>query len=67
MKPKCLKLIVKKILPSLQNMDIYCLGCKKHTSNIGSNKVVMMNKVIRDKWRCASCMADKSRFLKQKK
>ena len=49
MKPKCLKLIVKKILPSLQNMNIYCLGCKKHTSNIGSNKVVMMNKVIRDK------------------
>ena len=26
----------------------------------------MRNKVIRDKSRCANCMADKSRFLKQK-
>ena len=26
----------------------------------------MMNKVTRDKSRCANCMADKSRFLKQK-
>ena len=30
-------------------MQTYCLDCKKHTGNIGSKKVMMMNKVIRDK------------------
>ena len=65
-KSKFLKLIVKKILPSLENMQMYCLGCKKHSNNIGSKKVTMTNKVIRDKSICANCMADKSRFLKQK-
>ena len=47
-------------------MQTYCLGCKKHTGNISSKKVMMMNKVIRDKSRCANCMSDKSRFLKQR-
>ena len=47
-------------------MQTYCLGCRRHTGNIGSKKVIIMNKVIRDKSRCASCMTDKSRFLKQK-
>ena len=46
-------------------MQTYCLGCKKHTDNIGSKKVTMANKVIRAKSRCANCMSDKSRFLKQ--
>ena len=47
-------------------MRTYCLGCKKHTNSIGSKKVTTTNKVIRDKSRCANCMTDKSRFLKQK-
>ena len=47
-------------------MKTYCLSCKKHTDNIGSKKVIMANKVVREESRCANCMADKSRFLKQK-
>ena len=44
----------------------YCLACRKHTNNIGSRTVTMTNKVIRDKSRCAQCLSDKSRFMKQK-
>ena len=47
-------------------MQTYCLGCRRHTGNIGSKKVMMKNKIIRNKSRCANCNADKSRFLKQK-
>ena len=47
-------------------MQTYCLECKKYTNNIRSKKVTMTNKVVGDKSRCASCMSDKSRFLKQK-
>ena len=36
-------------------MKTYCLSCKKHT-----------NKVIRQASKCANCIAEKSRFLKQK-
>ena len=31
----------------------YCLGCRERTNNIGSTKVTLKNKVIRDKRRCA--------------
>ena len=37
-------------------MQTYCLGCKKNTGNIGSKKVMMVNKVTRDKSRCANCI-----------
>ena len=47
-------------------MQTLCLGCKEYTDNIGSKKVIMMNKAIRDKLRCANFMSDKSRFLKQR-
>ena len=47
-------------------MQTYCLVCRKHTYNIGSQKVAMTNKVMRDKLRCANRMAGQSRFLKQK-
>ena len=33
--------------------------------SIGSKRVTMTNKVIRDKSRCAECFSDKSRFMKQ--
>ena len=47
-------------------MQNYCLSCKKHSNNIGSKKVIMTNKVIRERSRCANCMPDKSGFLKRK-
>ena len=47
-------------------MKTYCLSFKKHPNNIGSKRVTMRNKVIRDKSRCANCMSDKSRFVKQR-
>ena len=45
-------------------MQRYCFSCKKHTNNIGSKKVIMTNKLVRERSRCANCMVDKSRFLK---
>ena len=47
-------------------MQTYCLSCRRQTGNIGSKKVIMTNKVVREKSRCANCMSDISRFLKQK-
>ena len=47
-------------------MQAYCLSCKKDTDNIGSKKVIVTNKVIRQKSRCANCVAENSRFLKHK-
>ena len=44
----------------------YCLVCKKHTDNYGSNNVSMTNKVIRNKSRCSICLNDKSRFITKK-
>ena len=44
----------------------YCLACKKHKNNIASRRVPMTYKVIRDKSRCAECLSDTSRFMKQK-
>ena len=41
-------------------METYILGSRKHTDNIGSKKVIMANKLIREKSRCANWMADKS-------
>ena len=44
----------------------YCLACREHTGNIGSRKVTMANKVIRDKSRCAQRLSNKLGFIKQK-
>lgn len=41
------------------------LGCK-NTDIIGSKRVTMTKKVIREKSRGANCMVNKSIFLKQK-
>ena len=43
----------------------YCLGCREHTNNIGSKRVTMTNKVIRDKSRCGECLSDTSQFMAQ--
>ena len=45
-------------------MQTYCLSCRKHTDNIGPRKVIIANKVVRQTWKCANCVAKKSRFLK---
>ena len=45
-------------------MQTHCLGCKKHTNNIGLKKVTMANKVIRQRSGCANCMSDKSSLLR---
>ena len=45
-------------------MQTYYLGCKNHTNNTGSKKVIMKNKVVTEKLRFDNCMVDKSRFLK---
>ena len=45
-------------------MQTYRLSCRKLTGNMNSKKVIMTNKIIRKKSRCANCMVDKSRFLK---
>ena len=47
-------------------MQIYCLSFKKHTDKIGSIKVIMTNKVVRQSSKCAHCAAEKSKFLTQK-
>ena len=44
----------------------YCLTCRKHTNNIASRKVTMINNVVRDKSRCSECLSNKSKFLKEK-
>ena len=41
----------------------YCLTFRKHTNNIGSKRMTMTNKVIRDESRCGECLSDKSRFM----
>ena len=43
-KSKCLKWIVKKILPTLQKMHIYCKKCNKHTSNTFPKKIILISK-----------------------
>ena len=47
-------------------MKNYCLGCKKHTDDMGSKKVIITNKIIRYASECSYCAAENSRFLKQK-
>ena len=46
-------------------MLTYCLKCNNNTKNIDLKKVAMKNKVIRPKSKCATSMANKSRFIKQ--
>ena len=41
-------------------MQNYCSGCKKHTDNICPKTLIMKNKVIKGKLRCADCGANKS-------
>ena len=47
-------------------MPSYCLKCRRHAGSDGSKKVIIKNKVITDKSKCAICGSKKSEFLKQK-
>ena len=42
-------------------MQTSCFSCRKHADNTGSKKVTVTNKLIREKLRCANCVAEKSR------
>ena len=56
----------KKNIDSKEEDTTYCLACRDYTGNVGSKRVTMTNKVIREKPRCDECMSGKSRFLKQR-
>ena len=45
-------------------MKTYCF--RKYTGDFSPQKVTMINKVIKQKSRCSSCVVKISRFLKQK-
>ena len=47
-------------------LKAYCLACREHTGKIDSKRMTMTKKVIKDKPRCAQCLSDQSRFMKQK-
>ena len=57
---------IKPIKIGKQSETTYCLGCKDYTQNYRSEKVKMINKVLREKSHCVLCRSNKSRFLKQK-
>ena len=38
-------------------MQIYCLGCKRQTDDMGSKKVIMTKKVLTKTSKCASSVA----------
>ena len=42
-------------------MQTYCLGCKSHTDNVCSKKLIMTTNIkIKGKSRCADSLANKS-------
>ena len=43
-------------------MSTYCSRCKKHTDNICPKKVIMSNKVIKEKSICGDSMASNKSF-----
>ena len=47
-------------------MQTCCLGCKKTHYKYWFKTITMTNKVIRHKSRCANCISDELRLLKQK-
>ena len=48
-----------------EKMQIYCSRCKKYTDNACPEKLVMItNKKIKGKSRCAGCMAIRSFLIK---
>ena len=46
-------------------MQTYCLESKGQTYNSWLPKIIVTNKVIRQKSKCANCTANKSLFFKK--
>ena len=42
-----------------------CLSCREHTNNIASKRVIVTNKILRQKSKCSVCLSDKSRSMAQ--
>ena len=59
-------MLSEKYCNHYKTMKTYSLSCKKHTDNFGLKKVIMTDKTVRQAWKCANCVAKKSRFSKQK-
>ena len=57
---------IKPIKVGKQSGTTYCFGCKDYTKNFRSEKVQMINEVLREEPQCVVCRSNKSRFLKQK-
>ena len=47
-------------------MPTYCLNCINDNGDIGPRKLILKNKVIRRASKCDKCIANKSRFLRNK-
>ena len=51
--------MLERYIAIIINVQAYCLCCRRHAGNIGSQKVTITNKVTRQKSTCANFMSDK--------
>ena len=56
---------IKPIKVGKQSGTTYCFGCKDYMKNFRPGKVKMTKKVLREKYHCAICQSNESRFKKQ--
>ena len=53
--------VTKNRFHNLQNMQIYCKNCKKHTGNTFPKKLVLISKnKIKGKSKCAICLTERT-------
>ena len=57
---------IKPIKIGKQLETTYCFRCKDYTKNFRPGKVILINKVHREKPHCVVCRSNQSRFFKQK-
>ena len=57
---------IKPMKISKQSGTTCCFWCKDYTKNFRQQEMKMTNKVLREKYHCAVCRSNISRFLKQK-
>ena len=58
---------IKPIKVGKKSGTTYCFGCKDYTKKFRTEKLKMINKVLREKSHCVVCQSNKSRFKKKKK
>ena len=52
---------IKNSFYRLQNLEIYCKNCKKHTGNTFVKKLVPISKnIIKEKSKCAICLTERT-------